>query len=660
MDLKYLRYLIALLLPLVAQAQDTTIDDYPSSGVPATNDLLYLLDVDDTNDGPKGSNKKLTIANLLNVQPQYGPTGVLTGGVLSTGAGATEFSISDGTGIITTAGGARTAVSWSGKSNITPANIATNLLTWVAIDSGGNVVESTTPFTATQQRTNIVLGVVVHVDKATVDNVNNEQHIAYQGLNTTYDLADAIGFINVSGNVFTANGANLNINKSEGVMFKMGANYNNDTTNPHNRTLAALSPATFQYRFNDGSNGVTGTTIDADNLDNGAGGLTAVGSNKWSIQRIYSFVSNNVKIQRGVADYATLTAAVDGIASEAYVTEQSIADNGLLRGWLVVKKGATDLSDPAVAKFISAPKFGEGTAETASAAGAFAASSTTAIVPTTAIVLDEATGNEVALSLDYTVNKATSGDDTGLKINMTDTASPGTSLLADFQTGGVSKFSVSNSGSVTNLTKIEFPASELGKTLIELGFSNYGIGFNGNGEAVVYINGNDKTKIGNSVSTEGWFGLTSTLGGADDVLLYRDAAGILAQRNGTNDQEFRIYNTYTDASNGEWLEIGFQDTANTAVIKTNANGSGTVRDLSIDAPLVGIGTTSPSSVLDVDGTVETKVYTVSTLPSAAVPGQMAFVSDSSVAHAGNSGAIVAGSGSTTLPVYSDGTNWRIH
>ena len=53
-------------------------------------------------------------------------------------------------------------------------------------------------------------------------------------------------------------------------------------------------------------------------------------------------------------------------------------------------------------------------------------------------LLDAATGDEAALSLNYTTNKA-SGPDTGLVINQTDTASPGTSLLADFQVGGVSK-----------------------------------------------------------------------------------------------------------------------------------------------------------------------------------------------------------------------------
>ena len=62
--------------------------------------------------------------------------------------------------------------------------------------------------------------------------------------------------------------------------------------------------------------------------------------------------------------------------------------------------------------------------------------------------LNAATGNEVALSLNYTVNKATSGNDTGLVINQTDTASPGTSLLLDLQQGGTTRFSVDAGGNV--------------------------------------------------------------------------------------------------------------------------------------------------------------------------------------------------------------------
>ncbi len=90
---------------------------------------------------------------------------------------------------------------------------------------------------------------------------------------------------------------------------------------------------------------------------------------------------------------------------------------------------------------------GDGTCSwQAAGGGAFTADGDTLITPTTPIVLDQATGNETALTLNYTVNKATSGNDTGLLVSMTDTASPGTSLLQDWQVGGVSVASIDNAG----------------------------------------------------------------------------------------------------------------------------------------------------------------------------------------------------------------------
>ena len=70
-----------------------------------------------------------------------------------------------------------------------------------------------------------------------------------------------------------------------------------------------------------------------------------------------------------------------------------------------------------------------------------------------AVVLNDATGNEVAFQLDYTTNKASSGDDTGLVINQINTLSPGLSILADFQTnsGSVARIESSGNTYVKNL-----------------------------------------------------------------------------------------------------------------------------------------------------------------------------------------------------------------
>lgn len=63
--------------------------------------------------------------------------------------------------------------------------------------------------------------------------------------------------------------------------------------------------------------------------------------------------------------------------------------------------------------------------------------------------LSAATGDEEALALIYTTNKATSGNDTGLLIAMTDTASPGTSYLIDLQVDGSSVWNVDETGKVS-------------------------------------------------------------------------------------------------------------------------------------------------------------------------------------------------------------------
>lgn len=57
--------------------------------------------------------------------------------------------------------------------------------------------------------------------------------------------------------------------------------------------------------------------------------------------------------------------------------------------------------------------------------------------------------------------------------------------------------------------------------------------------------------------------------------------------------------------------------------------------------------------------VTTTPDTVANLPAAPTVGMRAFVNDSTVAAAGNFGAIVAGGSTINVPVFYDGTQWRI-
>jgi hypothetical protein len=82
-----------------------------------------------------------------------------------------------------------------------------------------------------------------------------------------------------------------------------------------------------------------------------------------------------------------------------------------------------------------------------------------------------------------------------------------------------------------------------------------------------------------------------------------------------------------------------------------ANGS--VAD---EAALIAVGCTLlyPGSQ-----TMALPVFTVATLPSASPSGQASFVSNATQTISAGLGAIAAGGGANFVPVYSDGTNWRI-
>ena len=60
--------------------------------------------------------------------------------------------------------------------------------------------------------------------------------------------------------------------------------------------------------------------------------------------------------------------------------------------------------------------------------------------------------------------------------------------------------------------------------------------------------------------------------------------------------------------------------------------------------------------LTISFTLSTTVYKVADLPSATTAGQRTFVSDSNTT---TFNATVVGSGSNTVPVFSNGTNWKV-
>lgn len=230
-------------------------------------------------------------------------------------------------------------------------------VTYIAINSGGTISQQSIPFTPTQRRSLIRLGVVIHSNKTFINAINNQPSVALSPTAQLYDLVDSIRVFNVTGNTFSANGANLNINKSAGEIFKQGSNFVNDPKNPHIISLSALTaPSNIRYRLQNGDESSNTSVINPNTYDDGLTGTT-VPDNKYTVQRIYLFQSNLVRIQYGQNIYDSIADAVAGILGPFNV-EQNLSENGLLRGYLIVKKGTTGLTDTTKVKFIEASRFG--------------------------------------------------------------------------------------------------------------------------------------------------------------------------------------------------------------------------------------------------------------------------------------------------------------
>jgi len=142
----------------------------------------------------------------------------------------------------------------------------------------------------------------------------------------------------------------------------------------------------------------------------------------------------------------------------------------------------------------------------------------------------------------------TSGIAQGILLNITDTASGGTSTLLDLRTNGTSRFAVRRDG------------------VISTDLQTIGAG--------IFSSAFFRTRSDGSYS----FSSTSNPNGTNDLFLNRDAANTLAQRNFTNSQTFRLYGTFTDASNGRRLDIT-STTAGVFTLTATGNGTGATGNL---------------------------------------------------------------------------------
>ena len=210
------------------------------------------------------------------------------------------------------------------------------------------------------------------------------------------------------------------------------------------------------------------------------------------------------------------------------------------------------------------------------------------------------TGTDATSMVDLAGTWNTTGTPSAIKLNVTDTASNAASKLMDLQVGGVSQFSVPKDA----LSPVR---STGGFMSAQSGMKFYGSGF----RPQIQYNNSSRVHFGdgglvlNPAIGMQWASATRTddLAWSVDLSLYRDAANTLAQRNGTTGQENRVWNTWTNASNGEYG--GFKWNTNVLEIGSVALGTGTLRGIKfgISGNSIGFVGATPVAQQATTGTV---------------------------------------------------------
>lgn len=300
-------------------------------------------------------------------------TGLLYGGIISINAGNTaKFDITAGLGQIHASGSSYTAppqptfqyVTWPGQTGITVTNLATSDTTWLYIDSSGNVQQRTEYYTDEQLETEIIIGQLVHPSRTFINLARTNPNVAYATDKQYEQFIRAFGPIKVSGHTISPNGANLKLNRSSGKAFSLGRNWINDSDNPSVVSDNAQTDCIFfrYYRGVTAGSFVTvpnQTAIDPTKYDDGTGVLATAPGGKYTIQRLFYYPNTPtlLGVYYGRALYTSIADAAANINLEDFTEIENTRTNAIFAGYLIVKGGATDLSNSSDALILQSGSF---------------------------------------------------------------------------------------------------------------------------------------------------------------------------------------------------------------------------------------------------------------------------------------------------------------
>lgn len=354
-------YYLLLLLPFLSLAQTAT--GYEQQFDYGLQNLSPQAVMNPVYWGTVGSDG--TMGKMPYFRPAYGDTGVLTFAGLTTNS-STTINIGAVTGWVqdnetTPSSPVSTYVNYAGATGVTVTTVGSGTSSYVMLSSAGVISFQNTFPTSSERKAKIWLGKVSHPAGAVTLVVNEPDYIT-SPMAFSRDWVQATGPYANNGVYPSANGANLNINISQGTITGDGINFVNDRAKPNTITMGPNTVASFMIRTQTGAGGGATTAITPGFYDV-AGTITAIpgSSNQATIEYIWAVPGAGYIVQLGQTLYTNFGAAVAALGKEtSFVVYPNLPGNAIPIAALVVTKGCTALNNTGVtAQFFPANKQGD-------------------------------------------------------------------------------------------------------------------------------------------------------------------------------------------------------------------------------------------------------------------------------------------------------------
>ncbi len=307
--------------------------------------------------------KNIKLSNLIYTSQG---SGVINGGVISR-ASDTEATITAGKGIIVDwytdfCDPKLYPVEWV-EQTIEITNVTTQDVTRLYVDSTGTVIQKTLN-SPSDRRDYIFIGTVAHPTGVVMDSMMQRPVIPYDLVNQFNDLWRYIGYIKDS-ILLAPYSTNLQLERTAGTVYMAGINYENNPKDPNQKVYSALSPVPNIIRVYKDSggdwilhNGVS--TVDPTKYDDFSGTLQPVSTNQATVQHMFWSPRNDlVYIHYGQVLYNSLTSARTNWQTDIPELSDTLNNEVIYIGALILIGNATDLSDTNQAVFVYSDKFGQ-------------------------------------------------------------------------------------------------------------------------------------------------------------------------------------------------------------------------------------------------------------------------------------------------------------